>query len=84
MGMNISPRALERLREQYPYGTRIICLHMNDPRPIPDNTCGTVVHVDDMGTVHCRFDNGRQLGLIPYIVDFRKLTTDEDGVKNEN
>ena len=65
------------MKTQDPYGTRIICLQMNDPHPIPANTCGTVLHVDDIGTVHCRFDNGRQLGLIPYVDDFRILTADE-------
>ena len=36
----------------------------DDPRPIPSGTEGTVLHVDDIGTVHCKFDNGRSLGLI--------------------
>ena len=35
-----------------------------DPRPIPSGTKGEVVAVDDIGTVHCKFENGRQLGLI--------------------
>ena len=34
----------------YPQGTRVLAVHMNeDPRPIPDNTEGTVVLVDDTG-----------------------------------
>ena len=37
----------------------------DDPRPIDPGTKGTVIHVDDIGTVHCSFDNGRQLGLVP-------------------
>jgi len=36
-----------------------------DPHPIPDGTKGTVDIVDDTGTVHCKFDNGRCFGLIP-------------------
>lgn len=53
------------LRERYPVGTKIILDHMgNDPHPIPDGTKGTVRHVDDAGTVHCVFENGRSLGLI--------------------
>lgn len=68
----------QRIKMQYPRGTRIVLLHMgNDPRPIQPNTRGTVEHVDDIGTVHCRFDNGRALGLITGVDDFRKLTDDD-------
>ena len=41
-----------------------------DPRPISPGTKGTVLMVDDMGTVHCAFDNGRQLGLVPVVDRF--------------
>ena len=63
-------RKLEMLAEEYkvlyPKGTRIELIAMgNDPRPIESGTKGTVDHVDDLGTVHCTFDNGRRLGLIP-------------------
>ena len=66
--------SVEQLREQYPKGARIILLTMGpDPRPLPDNILGTVDVVDDIGTVHCVFDNGRLLGLIPGIDAFLKL-----------
>lgn len=59
-------RYVESLKARYPAGTRIVLDMMgDDPRPIPPGTHGTVRHVDDVGTVHCRFDNGRCLGLIP-------------------
>ena len=35
------------------------------------------MYVDDMCTLHCAFDNGRQLGLIPGEDSFRKLTEEE-------
>lgn len=38
---------------------------------------GTVRFVDDIGTVHCAFDNGRSLGLCPGEDFFRKLTDEE-------
>ena len=57
---------INRLRAQYPEGTRIQVDSMeNGPRPIPSGTKGTVLYVDDIGTIHCKFDNGRGLGLIP-------------------
>ena len=65
---------VERVKRIYPQGTRIELLAMgDDPRPIPAGTRGTVLHVDDMGTVHCRFDNGRQLGLIVGVDSFFKV-----------
>lgn len=68
----------ETYKMQYPVGTRVLLLHMgDDPRPIPPNTRGTVRTVDSLGTVHCSFDNGRQLGLVPGEDSFRKLTAQE-------
>ena len=62
----------------YPPGTRIVLNSMgNDPRPIESGTRGTVAVVDDIGTVHCDFDNGRKLGLIEGEDDFRALTAQE-------
>jgi len=64
----------EFTRKRYPAGTRIVLLQMgDDPRPVPPGTKGTVAAVDDMGTVHCLFDNGRRLGLIPGEDVFRKI-----------
>lgn len=71
-------RKAERLREQYPKGTRVLLISMgNDPRPIESGTRGTVDFVDDMATVFCSFDNGRSLGLIDSEDSFRKLTQQE-------
>ena len=65
-------RQAARRKAMYPNGTRIevICMG-DDPNPIESGTCGTVVAVDDIGTIHCDFDNGRHLGLIPGVDSFR-------------
>jgi hypothetical protein len=61
-------------KEMYPNGTRIEVISMeNDPRPITPGTKGTVDFVDSIGTIHCTFDNGRSLGLIPGEDLFRKI-----------
>ena len=71
-------RITERNKVQYPPGTRVMLLHMGeDPNPVANNTRGTVKFVDDLGTLHCAFDNGRTLGIIPGEDDFRKLTESE-------
>ena len=65
---------VKMLKEQYPPGTRIQLDHMgDDPHPIPDGTKGVVDLVDDIGTVHCTFDNGRQLGLCMGEDSFHKI-----------
>jgi len=46
-------------------GKRIKCLHMMDDHPILSGEEGTVDLVDDMGTIHVNWDNGRRLGLVP-------------------
>lgn len=59
-------RRIEMMKARYPEGTRICLDKMeNDPHPIPSGTKGTVEFVDDCGTVFCKFDNGRSLGMIP-------------------
>ena len=61
------------LREKYPEGSSIVVYSMNDPRPVPPGTRGTVRIVDDMGTIHCNFENGRRLGLIPGVDEFARV-----------
>ena len=64
--MYIDHNLVKRMKDTYTPGTSIQLDYMgDDPRPIPPGTKGTVRIVDDMGTVHCDFDNGRRLGLVP-------------------
>ena len=71
-------RQAQRYKEIYPPGTRIMLLGMrNDPNPVKSGTRGTVKLVDDIGTLHCDFDNGRSLGVIPGEDSFRMLTDKE-------
>ena len=75
--MYINENLVKKMKETYKPGTRIQLDFMGDDlRPIPPGTKGTVRHVDDMGTVHCNFDNGRSLGLIPGEDSFHAITED--------
>ena len=56
----------------------------NDPRPVEASTRGTVLGVDDTGTLHCDFDNGRSLGIVPGEDSFRKLTDTELAEEQNN
>ena len=56
---------VEQIKKKYPPGTRIELISMKDPySPVPPGTRGTVQIVDDAGTIHPKFDNGRTLGII--------------------
>lgn len=73
--MYIDRNLVQRMKDQYPPGTRIELDYMgDDPRPIAPGTKGTVRIVDDMGTVHCDFDNGRRLDLVPGEDSFHAIT----------
>ena len=67
-------RKAKMYKELYPKGTRVELIQMgDDPRPIAPGTKGTVDFVDSIGTIHCMFDDGRYLGLIPGEDQFRKI-----------
>ena len=71
-------RQAARYKEQYPPGTRLVLLSMEDPyQPVESGTRGTVKIVDDMGQIHMHWDNGRTLVLVPGEDSFRTLTESE-------
>lgn len=56
---------IENVKKLYPKGTRVRLICMGyDIRPLKEGSTGTVQNVDDMGTIHVAWDNGRLLGLI--------------------
>lgn len=76
-------RMAETMKKMYPPGTRIELICTNDPyAPVLPGTRGTVKCVDDMGTIHPIWDNGRTLGLVCGEDSFRKLTQEEIEAEN--
>ena len=63
-------KEIEKLREDYPIGTIIELVRMDDKQSPPQGTKGTVNHIDDLGDIHISWDNGSSLALIPDIDDF--------------
>ena len=56
-----SREQVEALRKEYPAGTRIELLEMDDPQAPPVGTRGTVLGVDDIGSLLVAWDNGSSL-----------------------
>ena len=78
--MFLDEEIVNDIKERYPEGTRIVLDYMGeDPHPIEPGTRGTVRHVDDIGTVHVDFDNGRRLRLVPGEDSFHKLKERDRG-----
>ena len=78
--MNNFPKKeqVQELREQYPPGTRIELIYMEDLySKLQPGTRGTVIQIDYIGTIHCNWDSGSGLGLVYGEDRFRKLTEQE-------
>ena len=58
-----SKETIERLRSQYKEGTRVRLDRMNDFQAPPEGTLGTVQFVDDIGSIHVRWDPGSTLAV---------------------
>jgi len=59
----ISNSELKKLKSTYKKGDRVELLKMNDRQAPPVGTRGTVELVDDIGTIHVRWDTGSGLGV---------------------
>ncbi|WMJ89279.1 DUF4314 domain-containing protein [Anaerocolumna sp. MB42-C2] len=55
---------VEMLRKQYPAGTRVELVEMDDCQAPPIGTKGTVKGVDDTGSIMVRWDNGSSLNVV--------------------
>ena len=60
----ITREEVERLRQQYPAGTVIRLVRMDDSQAPPPGTKGTVRYVDDIGTIHVSWETGSSLGIV--------------------
>ena len=59
---------VEKIRKEYPKGTRVKLVRMDDMKAPPLGTEGTVIGVDDTGSIMVAWDNGSSLNVI-YNVD---------------
>ena len=74
-----SKETVERLRREYPAGTRVELVSMNDPwSKLKPGDMGTVLGVDDIGSLLMRWDNGSGLNVVFGEDKIRKVA-DADG-----
>lgn len=59
-----SKEAVEYVRRQYPVGTRVELVRMDDIQAPPPGTKGTVLDVDDTGSLLMRWDTGSGLNVV--------------------
>lgn len=60
----ISREDLTKLRANFPEGTRVKLVKMDDPQAPAVGTIGTVQSVDDIGSLVVRWDNGSGLRVV--------------------
>ena len=63
MNSFISDECLAQLRKQFPAGSRVELVKMDDPQAPPVGTKGTVRGVDNIGSVMVSWDNGCGLSI---------------------
>ena len=73
----ISKERLQALRERFKPGSSVELLKMDDVQAPPIGTRGTVVGVDDIGSIMVNWDNGSGLS-IAYGEDECKVVADHD------
>ena len=59
---------VEKLKKEFPKGTRVLLVEMDDVQAPPIGTKGTVIGIDDIGSIMVAWDNGSSLNVI-YNVD---------------
>ena len=69
---------VEQIRSQYPAGTRVELVQMDDAQAPPVGTLGTVWGVDGTGSIMVHWDNGSGLNVI-YGVDICRKVAKNNG-----
>ena len=69
---------VERIRARYKAGMRIELIEMDDAQAPPAGTRGTIIAVDDIGSLIVNWDNGSGLNAIPGKDRFRIITEETE------
>ena len=72
-----SHEIIEQLRREYSAGTRVELVRMDDAQAPPIGTRGTVLGVDDIGSIMVAWDTGSGLS-VAYGEDLCRKVNEED------
>ena len=72
----MNDKTLSRIRKNYPPGTRVKLIRMDDFQAPPKGTLGTVLDVDDTGSLIVRWDNGSGLHLLYGVDEYVKVQSE--------
>lgn len=72
-----SKEQIDAIKKQYPAGTRVELVYMDDVQAPPIGTQGTVYGVDDTGSIMVSWDNGSSLNVILGEDSCRKVASHE-------
>lgn len=66
---------IDKLRELYPQGCRVELIKMDDVQAPSIGTKGTVLGVDDIGSIMVAWDNGSSLNVVYGVDKCKRLNT---------
>ena len=69
---------IARIKEMYPKGTPIRLYSMEGEQSVPPGSRGVVDHVDDIGKIHMKWENGSCLALNIEVDRFDIITQQDD------
>lgn len=69
---------LQQIRRQYPTGTRVKLTQMEDIQAPPIGTKGTVIGVDDIGSIMVKWDNGCGLSVVYGVDKCRRIDNESE------
>jgi len=78
----ISKERLQNLREKYPVGCRVELLRMDDIQAPMIGTKGTVIGVDDIGSIMVSWDTGSSLSVV-FGEDLCRRVEDDSKIKEQ-
>lgn len=70
----LNKKTVENVRRQYPIGSRVALVKMDDPQAPPIGAKGTVRGVDDTGSILVNWDNGCGLNVLFGVDKVRKIS----------
>ena len=69
-----SKEEVKKIKKEYPPGTVIQLIMMDDPTPVPSGTIGEITSIDDIGQLHVDWKDYRSsLAVVPDKDKFMKI-----------